>query len=210
MTTLDIYSDPICPWCYIGKARLDAALEIRPDHGFTVRWHPFMLNPDMPAEGMDRLEYLSLKFGNQQQVVAAYLPVQQQADAMSLPLELGRITRTPSTLDAHRLIHWAGLEGRQGAVVDALFRAYFTEGADIGDRATLVELAGNAGMEGAMVARLLDTDADAESIRSRDTEIRARGLQGVPAFIIAGQHVVPGAQDTPFWLRIMDELAGRA
>lgn len=210
MIKLDIFSDPICPWCYIGKARLDAALEIRPDHGFIVEWHPFMLNPAMPAEGMDRRSYLEAKFGGQQKAVAAYLPVQQAADETGLALDLARILRTPSTLDAHRLIHWAGLEGRQNAVVAGLFRAYFTEGADIGDRAVLTTIAAKAGMDESMVARLLDSEAECDEIRARDAEIRARGLQGVPAFILDGQHVVTGAQSTPFWLRVLDDLAGRS
>ncbi|MFN3952967.1 MAG: DsbA family oxidoreductase [Pararhodobacter sp.] len=210
MIKLDIFSDPICPWCYIGKARLDAALEIRPDHGFIVEWHPFMLNPAMPAEGMDRRSYLEAKFGGQQKAVAAYLPVQQAADETGLALDLGRISRTPSTLDAHRLLHWAGLEGRQNAVVAGLFRAYFTQGADIGERTVLVAIAAKAGMDEAMVARLLDSEAECAEIRARDAEIRARGLQGVPAFILDGQHVVTGAQPTPFWLRVLDDLAGRS
>ena len=210
MIKLDIFSDPICPWCYIGKARLDAALEIRPDHGFIIEWHPFMLNPAMPPEGMDRRSYMEAKFGGQQKAVAAYLPVQQAVEESGLPFDLSRISRTPSTLNAHRLIHWAGLEGRQNAVVAALFRGYFAEGADIGDASVLVGIAGKAGMDAALVERLLASDAEVDEIRARDADIRARGLQGVPAFVIDGQHVVPGAQSTPFWLNVMDQLAGRA
>jgi len=210
MITLDIYSDPICPWCYIGKSRLDAAMEMRPDHDFEIAWHPFMLNPEMPREGMDRRDYLQAKFGGQKAVIDAYLPVQQAATEAGLPLDLAAIQRTPSTLDAHRLIHWAGLEGRQSAMVSALFRAYFHDGADIGAHAVLLALADSAGMDAQVVARLLDSDADVDEIRARDTDIRARGLRGVPAFVIAGQHVVAGAQEVPFWLRIIDELAERA
>ena len=206
MIALDIFSDPICPWCYIGKARLEAALESRPGHAFDIRWHPFMLNPDMPADGMDRREYLQAKFGPPADVVKAYLPVQQAAEDMGLPLDLGAIQRTPSTLDAHRLIHWAGLEGRQHAMVSALFRAYFTEGADIGDAQTLAALARRAGLDGAMVARLLATDADADAIRARDRDIRARGLTGVPGFIIDNQHALLGAQPVEVWQQVIDQL----
>ncbi|MCC5986641.1 MAG: DsbA family oxidoreductase [Pararhodobacter sp.] len=208
MISLDIFSDPICPWCYIGKAKLDAALEIRPDHPFIIQWHPFMLNPDMPKGGMDRRDYLEAKFGGQKGAVDAYLPVQRAADAAGLKIDLARITRTPATLDAHRLIHWAGLEGRQAAVVSALFRAYFSEGRDIGETETLADIAAAAGMDRAMTAMLLAGDADAADIRARDADIRARGLAGVPAFVIAGQHVVTGAQESPFWLRVIDDLAG--
>lgn len=210
MIALDIYSDPVCPWCYIGKSRLDAALEIRPDHPFAIAWHPFMLNPDMPPEGFDRRDYLEAKFGSQQKVVEAYLPVQKAADEAGLPMDLSLIRRTPPTLDAHRLIHWAGLEGRQAAMVSALFRAYFTEGADIGAHSVLVALAEKVGMDAGMVERLLETGADTDQIRARDADMRARGLRGVPAFIIDGQHVVTGAQNTPFWLQVIDELTGRA
>jgi predicted DsbA family dithiol-disulfide isomerase len=207
---LEILSDPICPWCYIGKAGLDAAMERRADHPLVVSWHPFMLNPAMPAEGMDRREYLQTKFGPPDQVVRAYLPVQQAAERAGLPMDLSLIARTPSTLDAHRLIHWAGLEGRQTPVVSALFRAYFAEGRDIGDRDTLAALAAGAGLDGAAVLRLLASEADADAIRQADATTRARGVQGVPTFVVAGEYVVTGAQPTEFWLQVIDELAGRA
>ncbi len=210
MIPLDIYSDPICPWCYIGKAKLDAALEIRPDHPFAITWQPFMLNPEMPAEGMDRREYLEAKFGDQQKVVQAYLPVQRAAEGAGLPMDLSRIARTPSTLNAHRLIHWAGLEGRQSAVVSALFRAYFNEGRDIGDPTTLADLAESAGMDRALVETLLAGENDMAEIRARDAAIRERGLRGVPGFILDGQYVITGAQEPAFWLRVLDDLAGRA
>ena len=206
MIALDIYSDPICPWCHIGKAKLDAALESRPDHPFAITWHPFMLNPDMPPGGMERRAYLEAKFGSQKAVVNAYLPVQQAAEAINLPLDLGSISRVPPTLDAHRLIHWAGLEGRQAAMVSALFRAYFSEGRDIGDTDTLAEIAGAAGMDKNVTLRLLASDADRDLIIEQDKDNRARGLRGVPAFIIAGQHVVTGAQETDLWLRLIDDL----
>lgn len=209
-TKLDIFSDPICPWCYIGKARLWAALEQRPDHPFVIEWHPFMLNPAMPPEGMDRREYLVTKFGGTEGLAKAYVPIQETAEALGLPFNLGAIERTPSTLDAHRLIHWAGLEGRQNAAVDGLFKAYFVEGRDIGDRAVLTGIAGEAGLDAAMIARLLDSDADREAIQTRDSEMRARGLGGVPAFIIGRKYVVQGAQPTEVWLNIIDELAQAA
>lgn len=206
-TRLDIYSDPICPWCLIGKARLEAALEQRPDHPLILEWHPFMLNPAMPPEGMDRREYLQAKFGAPEDVVKAYLPVQTEAEKAGLALRLDRIQRTPSTLNAHRLIHWAGLEGRQHAVVSALFRAYFQEGRDIGDESVLVDLAAKAGMDGALVARLLTSDADSDDIRARDADIRHRGLRGVPGFLLGRQYVLTGAQPTEVWLDILDQLA---
>jgi len=206
-TKLDIFSDPVCPWCYIGKARLDRALEQRPDHPFVIEWHPFQLNPDMPREGMDRREYLQAKFGAPEDVVRVLLPMQQACTELGLPLALDRIQRQPSTLDAHRLIHWAGLEGRQSAVVNALFRANFVDGRNIGESETLADIAESAGLDRAMIARLLDSDADVEEIRSRDADIRARGLQGVPGFILGRQYVLTGAQPVETWLDIIDQIA---
>ena len=206
---LEILSDPICPWCYIGKAGLDAALERRADHRFAVSWHPFMLNPDMPPQGMDRREYLQAKFGPPDAVVQAYLPVQQQAEKLGLAMDLSRIARTPATLDAHRLIHWAGLEGAQTRVVSALFRAYFADGRDIGSAEVLADIAAGAGMDRAAIARLLATDADAEEVRQADALARSRGVRGVPCFVVAGEYVVTGAQPTAFWLQVIDELATR-
>lgn len=209
MVKLVIFSDPICPWCYIGKSRLDRALEARPDHPFEVEWHPFMLNPDMPREGIDRRAYLEAKFGGQEGAVKAYLPVTTEAKAAGLPLDLAAIQRTPNTLDAQRLIHWAGLEGCQTPVASALFKAYFTQGRDIGDAEILADIAGSNGMDRDVVARLLATDADADDIRARDADARAKGVQAVPTFVIANQHVVPGAQPTELWTRVIDEITAQ-
>lgn len=205
-TKLDIFSDPVCPWCYIGKARLERALEQRPDHPFVIEWHPFQLNPGFPPEGMDRREYLQAKFGTPEDVVRVHLPVQQACDELGLPLALDTMRRMPSTLNAHRLIHWAGLEGRQHAVVSALFRANWAEGRDIGDRDTLLDIAGETGLDRAMIARLLDSGADADEIRARDADIRARGLRGVPGFLLGRQYVLSGAQPVETWLDIIDQL----
>ena len=206
MIKLDILSDPICPWCYIGWTNLARALEARPDHPFAIEWHPFQLNPDMAKTGMDRRQYLEAKFGGKDRVVQAYLPVLQHAEAAGLTLDLEAISRTPNTLDAHRLIHWAGIEGRQTPVVLALFRANFVKGRDIGDPDTLAEIAEGAGMDRALVATLLAGDADAADIAARDAHARSRGVTGVPCFIIANQHVLTGAQPTETWLSVIDEI----
>jgi predicted DsbA family dithiol-disulfide isomerase len=208
MIKLDIISDPICPWCYIGWSNLARALEQRPDHPLAVEWHPFQLNPEMPAGGMDRRTYLEVKFGGKAGALQAYAPVLERAEAAGLTLHLDRITRTPNTLDAHRLIHWAGIEGHQTPTAVALFRAYFIEGKDIGDRATLADIAEGAGLERALIEALLDGDADAEEIRARDAHTRQRGVTGVPCFVLANQHVITGAQPTELWLNVIDEIAG--
>ncbi len=209
MVKLDILSDPICPWCYIGKANLDRALERRPGHPFAIEWHPFQLNPEMPPGGMDRREYLETKFGGREAAARVYARIDAAAQAAGLEIAWETIRTTPSTLDAHRLVHWAGLEGRQTPVVAALFRAYWREGRDIGDRTVLLDIAEAQGLDRAMVARLYETGADADEIRTRDAHARQRGVTGVPTFVVANRHVVPGAQPPDLWERVIDDLAGQ-
>jgi len=208
MIKLDILSDPICPWCYIGKSYLDRALAAAGDHPFAIEWHPFQLNPDMPAGGMDRRAYLEAKFGGKDGAVRAYAPVVEHAETAGLSINFEGIARTPNTLNAHRLIHWAGIEQRQTPVVAALFKAYFVDGRDIGDSATLAEIAGESGMDAAMTATLLAGDADADDIRTRDAHARERGVTGVPTFIIANQHVLSGAQPPEMWGKVIEEIQG--
>ncbi|MDD9715610.1 DsbA family oxidoreductase [Dinoroseobacter sp. PD6] len=206
MIKLDILSDPICPWCYIGKMALDQALGNAPDHPFTIEWHPFQLNPDMPPEGMDRTAYLQAKFGGPEGAREVYGRIEDTAKSAGLPVDFRAIQRTPNTLDAHRLIHWAGVEGRQIAVVSKLFEGYFTQGRDIGDREVLVEIAQAAEMDGEMVRRLLASDADADDILARDAHARERGVTGVPTFVVANQHVLSGAQPPELWEKVIAEL----
>lgn len=207
MVKLDIISDPICPWCYIGKTQLDRALEAHPDHPFQIEWHPFQLNPDMPREGMDRRTYLETKFGGREQAVSVYARIAEAATAAGLDIDLGAIERTPNTLDAHRMIHWAGVEGRQTAMVSALFRAYFKEGRDIGDPEVLADIADGVGLDAALIHRLLASDADLDDIRARDTWAREHGVTGVPTFVVAQRHAVPGAQPPELWARVIAEMA---
>lgn len=203
---LDIMADPICPWCYIGKAELDRALATVPEHPFVIEFHPFQLNPEMPRGGMDRRTYLETKFGGKENAAAAYAPMVERAEALGLPLDLAAMTRTPNTLDAHRLIHWAGIEGLQYEVVDALFHAYFAEGRDIGDAEVLSDIADSVGMDAAVIHKLLASDADCEAIRARDAHSRDMGITSVPTFIVAGQHAVPGAQPAELWQKVMEEI----
>ena len=209
MVKLDILSDPICPWCYIGKAHLDRALTKAPDHPFEIEWHPFQLNPDMPAGGMDRREYLETKFGGKENAVRVYGQIADAAEAAGLEIDFAAIQKTPNTMDAHRMIHWAGLEGRQTAMVSSLFKAYFTEGRDIGDRNVLLEIAASVGLDLEMITRLLDGDADYSDIAERDAHARARGVTGVPTHIIASQHVLPGAQQPDLWARVIEDIAAQ-
>ncbi|WP_170759733.1 DsbA family oxidoreductase [Ruegeria lacuscaerulensis] len=207
---LDIMSDPICPWCYIGKTHMDKALAAIPDHPFVIEWHPFQLNPEMPEAGMDRREYLERKFGGKEGAVRAYAPVVEHAENAGLSIDFEGMKRTPNTLDAHRLIHWAGIEGKQNAVVDALFDAYFVQARDIGDHEVLADIADSVGMDAAVVLKLLNSDADRDDIRARDTHSRQMGVTSVPTFIVANQHAVPGAQPPEMWEKVIAEIMSQS
>jgi predicted DsbA family dithiol-disulfide isomerase len=209
MIRLDIFSDPVCPWCYIGKANLDRALESHADHPFRIEWHPFQLNPEMPAEGMDKRSYLEGKFGAAQ-LTQVHLRLKEMSRAAGAEIDPDTPKRIPNTLDAHRLIHWAGLEGRQTPVVSALFRAYWREGRDIGNPGVLADIAAAAGMDRTLTARLLASDADADDIRARDEDARRKGVSAVPTFLIAQQYVVSGAQPPEVWGRVIEELVQQA
>ncbi len=206
MIRLDIFSDPVCPWCLIGKANLDRALEAHPDHPFAIEWHPFQLNPDMAAEGVDKRSYLAARFGGVDKLDQIHARLRDTAKSAGVDLDPDTPTRIPNTLNAHRLIHWAGLEGRQTAMVSALFRAYWREGRDIGDVGVLAALAGEAGLDSAAMARLLATDADADDLIARDQDARAKGVTAVPTFLIAQQFVLSGAQPPELWGQVIEEM----
>ncbi|WP_193141946.1 DsbA family oxidoreductase [Meridianimarinicoccus sp. MJW13] len=210
MTKLEIFSDPICPWCLIGKTRLDRALATQPDHPFQIAWYPFQLNPDMPAEGMDRRAYLEAKFGGRDGALRVYGQIAETAEAEGIEIDFAAIQRTPNTLNAHRLIHWAGIEGHQNAVVDALFAAYFQQGRDIGDIEVLSDIADACGLDAAVILKLLKSDVDVKVIREGDEAARKMGITAAPTFIVGGAHAVPGAQPTELWQKVISELSAAA
>lgn len=207
MITLDIFADPVCPWCFIGKARLDRAFAERPGHPFVRAWQPFELNPTLPPEGMPRAQYLQAKFG-QDGAAQMHVRLLEIAEAEGYDFHPERVTHQPNTRDAHRLLHWAGIEGVQEAVMAALLDAHWREGLDIDDRAVLGEIAGAKGMERAVVERLLASDADRDTIAAKEEHARERGITAVPSAIVAGRHLVTGAQPTELWLKVIDELSG--
>ena len=209
MIRLDIFSDPVCPWCFIGKANLDRALESKPDNPFAIEWHPFQLNPDMPAEGVDKQTYLAARFGGADKLTAVHARLSDMARAAGVVMDPDRPKRIPNTLNAHRLIHWAGLEGRQTAIVSALFRAYWQAGRDIGDADTLAAIAGENGLDAAVIARLLASDADRDAIRAREDHARQRGVTAVPTFLLNNQYVLSGAQPPELWGQVVAELSER-
>ena len=192
--TIDVVSDVVCPWCYLGGKRLAAALAEQTEP-VVVRWRPYQLDPTIPEGGLDRAEYMERKFGRDGRLKAIHDNLVKLGAEVGLAFAFDRITRAPNTLDAHRLIRWALSAGAQSEVVDSLFRAYFVDGRDVGDRAVLLDIAAGCGLDAKLVARLLEDGADVEAVRSEIAEARAIGITGVPFFIFAGRLAVPGAQD---------------
>jgi predicted DsbA family dithiol-disulfide isomerase len=190
--TIDVVSDVVCPWCYIGKRNLEAALATLPAQDIEIRWRPYQLDATIPPEGIARRAYLERKFGDR--VDEIYTRVAAAGRHAGIEFAFDRIERSPNTLDAHRLIRWSQSAGKQNDVVERLFRAFFLEGRDIGDRSFLVEAAAEIGMDAETVQRLLESDADTESVRQEIATAQRLGVTGVPFFIFAGQFGMPGAQ----------------
>ena len=196
--TIDVVSDAVCPWCYLGQKRLDEALAAAPEVEASVRWRPYQLDPTIPADGLDRKAYMEAKFGNTGRLQAAHDRLVELGRDAGIAFAFDRIERSPNTLDAHRLIRWAGGNGdaQQGAIVRRLFRAYFEEGRDIGSHEVLTGLAGEAGMDAALVETLLATEADRDAVRAEIETASRMGVTGVPCFLLDGRYAVVGAQDT--------------
>ena len=201
---IDIISDTICPWCFIGKRRLERALQSRPELEVQIGWRPFQLNPDMPSEGMARSEYLARKFGGSNRADKIYDSIRAAGLEEGIAFEFGRIGRAPNTIASHRLIRWAASAGVQHQVVEKIFERYFIRGDDIGDAAVLTAVAREAGMDGDLVAELLAGDADVELVRSEDNLARELGIAGVPCFIIERKYAISGAQDPTIFHQVFD------
>ena len=209
MVKLDIFSDPICPWCYIGTKNLFNVLKSESAFVFEIEWHPFLLNPEMPDQGMDRCEYLEEKFGGKEAAIKAYLPVVEHANAADLSFDFAAIQKTPNTLKAHCLIRWAHIEGCQNEMAEALFSAYFCKGLDIGDVAVLSEVAEAVGFNPILIKRLFSSSDERLEIQNKDKSAKEMGIQAVPAFIIAGQYVVNGAQSPDLWRSVMRDIKNK-
>jgi predicted DsbA family dithiol-disulfide isomerase len=198
-TTIDVISDVVCPWCFIGRRRLAAALELlarrQPELTPRVRWHPFQLNPDLPREGIPRRAYLEAKFGSEARATQIYENVRAAGQSVGVDFAFERIERQPNTLDAHRVIAWAQAKGDAEEIVERLFRAYFVEGRFIGDREVLATIAGEAGLSVAEARGLLATDQGTDEVAAMDRRVRELGVSGVPFFIFDGKVAVSGAQE---------------
>jgi predicted DsbA family dithiol-disulfide isomerase len=191
MVTIDVYSDVICPWCLIGKRRMEKGLAGR---AASVRWHPFELNPDMPREGVERRAYRVKKFGSWERSLELDANIVRAGWGEGLAFNFDKMTRTPNTFDSHRLIWLAGERGVQGAVVEALFRAYFTDGRDLSDRATLAAVAVAGGLGEGEVNDLLSGESGAAEVREWEQTGQRLGISGVPFFVVNGKLALSGAQ----------------
>jgi len=212
--TIDIVSDVVCPWCYVGAGQLRQALAEVPEIAVALRWRPFQLDPSIPDGGVDRKAYMAKKFPPAQ-LAAAHDRLVELGQAAGIAFDFDAIAVSPNTLDAHRVIRWASGAGVQDAVALALFKAYFEDGRDIGDAEVLAGVAGAAGMDGALVATLLATDADRSAVGEEIAMAQRMGITGVPCFILDGRYAVMGAQPVPALvdaLRKVDaaRLAGEA
>ena len=203
VTAVDVISDFVCPWCYIGKRHLDA---LRAEVSIETRWHPYFLNPDVPSGGMDRAEMILAKFGSVERARELGRAVEHAAREAGLHLDLGVAKRVPNTTDAHRLMRWAGGQGLADALAERLFAAHFVDGRDIGAPDTLAGLAAEVGLDRALVAELLAGDADREAVQAQADHVRAIGVTGVPTMVFGRQVAVVGAQPAAKLLRVLAQL----
>lgn len=201
---IEIFADLVCPWCYIGKHRLDSALALRPQADADLRWLPFQLNPDMPEGGMDRAQYLALKFGTGERARIVQAALRQAAEHEGVPLNLEAIGRVPNTLDAHCLIRMADRLGSGTAATAALFSAYFVEGRDIGDRAVLADIGAAIGLPRDETVEELFVETERAAVRASDEAARELGIQAVPCFVFNHRYVLLGAQDPTAFLPLLD------
>ena len=192
---IDVISDVVCPWCYIGKRRLAKAVAaMNGNHELRVRWHPFQLNPQIPKDGISRREYRVSKFGSWERSKELDAQVAAAGAAEGIAFAFERIERTPNTVDAHRLIWLAAERGAQDPVVEAIFSAYFTAGLDIGNRQTLIDVVASAGLDRQEADRVLNSDEGMDAFDAADKHVRRFRVHGVPFFIINDEIVVSGAQ----------------
>jgi predicted DsbA family dithiol-disulfide isomerase len=192
--TIDVVSDVVCPWCFIGKRRLEKALALKPEIPVEVRYHPYFLNPWVPREGMSREEYLTTKFGSPERYRGIAGRVADAAAAEGLTYAVDKMMRQPNTLDCHRLILWAQSSGQAPQMKQRLMDLYFTEGADLSDREVLVRAAAEVGLDPDKTREMLDSDADVERVESAANAAKDAGIDGVPTFILGGVAAVSGAQ----------------
>lgn len=205
---IEVVSDTVCPWCFVGKRQLERALSRLPEVSAQVRWKPFLLDPSVPRAGVDADTYMLQKFGSARVVELMRERIGVVAEQVGIHFDLARQKKRPNTLDSHRLVHWAYAAGKQDAVVDLLFRGYFEQGKDIGDRDVLAALAEQAGMSADEVRAKLETDADEALIRSEIDSAYKREITAVPTFDFEGFRL-PGAQSPEVIVSIIQRVIAR-
>jgi predicted DsbA family dithiol-disulfide isomerase len=204
---IDVVSDVVCPWCFIGKRRLEQALELRPDIPVEIRWRPYFLNDWVPREGISREQYLTKKFGSPERYKSIAGRVAQAAKAEGLDYQMDKIARQPNTLDCHRLILWAGNTGNAGKMKQRLMELYLSEGADLTDREVLAKVAAECGLDPDLTRELLASDRDVDRVTQEAEQAKRAGIDGVPCFILGGVLAVSGAQDPAYLADAMARAA---
>ncbi len=204
MIHVDIISDTVCPWCYIGKRRFEQAVALRPAYEFQVGWRPFQLNPDIPPSGLPRREYLSTKFGGSDRADRIYESVSAAGVEVDLAFNFRDIPHQPNTFDSHRLVRWSESAGVQDLVVEKLFHSYFIDAADVGNREVLVDVANACGMDGDLVRELFIKDADRDLVMAEEGVARRMGINGVPCFVVDHKYAISGAQDPSVLTHVFD------
>jgi predicted DsbA family dithiol-disulfide isomerase len=207
---VDVVSDVVCPWCYIGKRRLEMAIELAAEIAVDINWRPYFLNPWIPREGIDRQTYLETKFGSSERYGAIAERVATAAAMEGLAYASDKISRQPNTLDCHRLILWSRSATDPARVKQRLMELYFAEGADLSDPKILIAAAADCGMDSNLVRQLLASDADVDRIESEATGAKEAGIDGVPCFIFGGSVIVTGAQSPEYLANAIRRVAGRA
>jgi predicted DsbA family dithiol-disulfide isomerase len=204
---IDIYSDTVCPWCYLGKRRFDVAVAARPHFEPRVTWRPFELNPDLPADGVDRAAYLAARVGDAERVAAVHAELKRQGEASGIDFQFDLIRRMPNTRRSHLLIAHAARSGLQAAVKERIMRAYFEEGCDVGDTEELVRLAAEVGLSERAARSALVLRSGQDGVIAAERHAGVLGITGVPTFVFDGQYTVSGAQDVGTLARIFDQVA---
>jgi len=205
---IEIFSDTICPWCLIGKRRLDRALQERPQEDLQIAWRAFQLNPNMPVEGIERSRYLNLKFGGVERANQVYEPIREAGRAEGIPFALDKIPTTPNTLDSHRLIRFAQRQGLGEEVLEALFAGYFFNGQDLGDQEVLAKLGAAAGLDHESALAFLQSGAERDEVAQEDARARQVGIQGVPTYIFDNKYVLSGAHPPEVLYQLFDIVNG--
>lgn len=207
---IDVVFDTVCPWCFIGKHRLERALRLRPEVRADIRWRPFLLNPEMPGDGLDWQLYLERKFGSAYRIQRIHGAIALAGEAEDIAFDFAAISRIPNSIKSHRLILWAAGSGRQAALVEAIFAAYFEQGRNIGQLDVLCSLAESCGLSGEEAEEFLLSDEGTSSVETENARVHRLGVGGIPCYIFDGRYAVAGAQEPDMLARLIDIARGEA